>query len=185
MEEQVEPGTAYVSRSPSRITKKQSRSNLVRSESAAGQCDYNLSQAGGDVMTEMLGLMTKSKVQVGQAKSIHHMLNQLVKREPSEQAPNRRPSLMVHPVIPESRRSSQVVDSDLLFSHRGSQSSDIAGRSSHLLQRISSAQPRSRQRHSMRPSSADPRALDAYYGARRHTLSSIPAPLLQPQQDNE
>lgn len=53
-------------------------------------------QAAGDVMTEMLGLANKSPVQVGQAKSIHHMINQLV-REPSDHTSTRRPSLLVHP----------------------------------------------------------------------------------------
>lgn len=127
-------------------------------------------------MTEMLGLVNKSPVQVGQAKSIHHMITQLV-REPSDHTSTRRPSLMVHserrpsqmdPDIPPSlRRGSQFVTTEYSSLRRSSQMIDIPYRTrrpSSAGQRLSSA--------GQRPSSAGQRPSSAGHGSSAEQRSS-------------
>ena len=118
---------------------------------------------GGDVITEMLGMLSQSPIQTGHAKSIHHMITQLVQRKPSsEPAASRRPSALVYPA-------------DHNSTHRGSQISDIAGFSSG---RKFSEQPQTSYCDpSSKPfSSSQERRhiLSAHYGNRRHTLTGVP-----------
>lgn len=125
--------------------RKPSRANLVQG-------------AGGDVITEMLGMIRKSPQTVTQAKSIHHMIAQLVQRKPSSD-PNssRRPSFLIHPHAEHAtHRSDSTGFEDPYSTHRSStrrRSSDVNDDEGPSTQAPSAKFPS---------------------GARRHTLSSVP-----------
>lgn len=123
------------------------------------------------MITEMLGLMRKSPIQTAQARSIHHMITQLVQREPSDTL--RRPSLLVHPTPSElnARRASQFTDS---IPHETSTTTHIrpptAPQQHSLLERAATtSSPR-------RPFSTAPdqHLLSRRHFTRRHTLSTVP-----------
>lgn len=143
-------------------------------------------------------MLHKSSI-TGQAKSIHHMITQLVK--PSSEPTSRQPSLLVHPATSDisARRGSQTSDSEFSTSHRRSSEHHPARRSSekHPTRRSSEHHPgrsgrRSSEFHPTRGSSpvseqthsssagdaadsrSHKRALSAHYSNRRHTVSSVP-----------
>ncbi len=126
---------------------------------------------GGDVITEMLGLMRKSPIQTAQARSIHHMITQLVQREPSDTL--RRPSLLVHPTPSElnARRTSQYVDSSIPHEPSSTTHNIRPTAPQHsLFERAASAST------SRRPFSTvtDQHMLSRRHFTRRHTLSTVP-----------
>lgn len=118
---------------------------------------YAYSQAmggvGGDAITEMLGMMRKSP-QTGQAKSIHHMITQLVQRKPSVDPNSSRRTSFYPAVYPD-------------HTHRSS-GENATGEDSST--------HRSSEDYAQRPPGLDhPRALTTYnHGSRRHTLSTVP-----------
>lgn len=107
----------------------------------------------------MLGMLHKSPIRTGHAKSIHHMITQLVQKEPSaEPIASRRPSLLMRPTEYTStgRRPSQILDQEYSTSRRSSQMTE-------------------KEAGSRRPSSQEhrQRALSAHHGSRRHTVCSV------------
>ena len=136
-------------------------------------------QAGGDVITEMLGMMRNSPIQTVQAKSIHHMISQLVHREPSEML--RRPSMLVHPVTSEvtARRASQFMDSiphdPSTTIHRPPTAPQQA-----LFERATTT---ANLRHPF-STTPDPH-FNRYHYTRRHTLSSVPESIHLPSSSSK
>lgn len=111
---------------------------------------------GGDAITEMLGLLRKSP-QTGQAKSIHHMITQLVQRKTSTADGN------------SSRRASFYPAGYSEHAHR------LSGESTGLEDSSTHTTHLSSEEYPQRPGLDQRRAHTAFdYASRRHTVSTVP-----------
>lgn len=164
-----------------------------------------LSQVGGDAITEILGLLRKSPdQQTGQPRTIHHMITQLVQREPSDHAKLRRQSVLVHPTTSHAefipRRGSQMVHAlpseytttrrlSMMESHRQSvlmhpttsHADFVPRRGSQMVHAIPSeytTNHRSSMVADRLPSAhlspVESQVLSTHDRSRRHTLASVP-----------
>ena len=128
-------------------------------------------------------MLHKSPIRTGHAKSIHHMITQLVQKEPSaEPITSRRPSLLMRPEYSTGRRSSQILDPEYSTSRRSSQMTEKetgSRRSSQMTEKETgsrrSSQMTEKETGLRRPSSQEHkhRALSAHHGSRRHTVCSV------------